>query len=71
MEEPVISEAAEGWIWGGLDSSEYFAQARRLARERARVEVELRLRRNSRRSLFATVLAEVESRSRRAGEGSS
>ena len=44
--KPVLSEAAERWIDGELDSATYFAEARRAAAERARAEVVGRLRRN-------------------------
>jgi hypothetical protein len=43
---PVLSEAAERWIDGELDSATYFAEARRVAAARAQAEVDGRLRRN-------------------------
>jgi len=43
---PVLSEAAERWIDGELDSATYFAEARRAEAARARAEVEGRLRRD-------------------------
>ena len=43
---PVLSEAAERWIDGELDSATYFAEARRAAAAQARAEVVGRLRKN-------------------------
>lgn len=43
--QPVISEAAEQWLFGGLHSEDYFRQAREAASVRAVAAVELRLQR--------------------------
>jgi hypothetical protein len=43
---PVLSEAAERWIDGELDSATYFAEVSRAAALRARAEVDGRLRRD-------------------------